>query len=280
MGMGIGSTPEHVDLRDMVRKLVAKELPLADTRDADPASARTAGLSLLAELGLLGIAVPEHFGGSGAGLRELAIVTQELARELAPVPYFTTACLATETLLASGDDAACAELLPGLCVGERTATLAAGTGVAAGAGDTWTVTADLRAVPDGADADIVLVVAQTTSGAALFAVADGIQRSRLTTLDPSRSLAQVHLDNAAARLIGALGAGADIVARARVRATAVLAAEQAAVAEHCVETTRQYLLDRRQFGRQIGAFQALKHRLADAAVRAEWPRAVPGMQSA
>jgi 3-oxochol-4-en-24-oyl-CoA dehydrogenase len=259
------------ELRDMVRNVVAKRFPLHEMRHADPAAARQAGWTALAELGLLGIAVPEQYGGSGAGLIEQAIVCEELARELGAIPYLATACLAGETLLASGDDAACAELLPGLVAGELTATLADGVGRAERQGQNWAVTGEFRHVLDGADAQFVFVAAETDCGTTLYAVSgsDGMHRDRLSSLDTSRPLANLALTDAPARQVGAAGEAGPVLARVRLRATALLAAEQAVLAEHCVALTKQYLMDRRQFGRQIGAFQALKHRLADATVRAE-----------
>lgn len=271
MAAEAGPTSEHDDLRAMVRALVGKQLALARLRDADPAVARRAGWSALAELGLLGIAVPEQYGGSGAGLIEQAIVCEELARELVPAPYFATACLATAALLAARDDRACAELLPAVLAGHRTATFAQTRARAARDGDRWRVDGDLRHVPDGADAELILVVADTADGAILFALdgADGVTRHRLDCLDPTRPTAHLTLAAAAGRPVGEIGSGERVLADVRLRAMTLLAAEQAVIAEHCVDITRTYLLDRRQFGRQIGAFQALKHRIADAAVRAE-----------
>jgi alkylation response protein AidB-like acyl-CoA dehydrogenase len=267
----LSSASELDELRDMVRKLVTKRLPLHEMRHADPAAARHVGWAELAELGLLGIAVPEHYGGGGAGLYEQAVVCEELARGLAALPYLATACLAAEALLASGDDAACAELLPGLVAGERTATLANGIGRAERQGPDWVISGEFPHVPDGADAHVVLVAADTDGGTTLYAVtgSDGVARERLSTLDHTRGIANLRLSGAPARQIGAMGAAEAVLGRVRLRATALLAAEQAVLAEHCVTLTKQYLLDRRQFGRQIGAFQALKHRLADATVRAE-----------
>ena len=255
----------------MVRKVVAKHLPLSEARHADAAVARRAGWVALAELGLLGIAVPEHFGGGSAGLAEQTIVCEELARELGAVPYFATVCLAANALLESGDRTACDELLPGIVAGELTATVANGTGRAERAGDSWTVSGEFRHVSDGADADILLIATDTDRGTTLFAVtgAEGVHRQRLSTLDGSRPLANLRLSFAPGRQVGDVGSAASVLARVRLRATALLAAEQAVLAKHCVALTKQYLVDRRQFGRQIGAFQALKHRLADAAVRAE-----------
>ena len=267
----ISAASEQDDLRDLVRKVVAKHLPLQEARHADATAARRAGWTALAELGLLGIAIPDTYGGSAAGLAEQVIVCEELARELGAVPYLATACLATEALLASGDESACAALLPGIAAGELTATVADGIGRAEREGQVWAVSGDFHHVPDGADADVVLVAADTDGGPTLFALngCDDMHRERLSTLDMTRPLANLRLVRAPGSPVGVAGAASSVLARMRLRATALLAAEQAVLAERCVELTRQYLLDRRQFGRQIGGFQALKHRLADAAVRAE-----------
>jgi alkylation response protein AidB-like acyl-CoA dehydrogenase len=173
--------------------------------------------------------------------------------------------------LAAGDRAACDELLPGIAAGELTATVANDIGRAERDAEGWAVSGEFRHVGDGADAGLLLIAAETYSGTTFFAVtgAAGVDRQRLSTLDPSRPLANVRLSCAPGRQIGEIGGAAAVLARVRLRATALLAAEQAVLAEQCVALTKQYLVDRRQFGRQIGAFQALKHRLADAAVRAE-----------
>ncbi|OBG78294.1 MULTISPECIES: acyl-CoA dehydrogenase [unclassified Mycobacterium] len=267
----LSSASELGELRAMVRNLVARHLPLHETRHADPASARRAGWQALADVGLLGLAVPERHGGSGAGLTEQAVVVEELARELGAGPYLATACLAAGALMAAEDDAARAELLPGLVAGDTTATLAEGTARAERTRAGWAVSGSFQHVLDGADAQLLLVVAETEVGVTLFAVTgpEGVLRERLSTLDATRALANLRLDRAPARQIGTAGAAGPVLATVRMRATALLAAEQAVLAARCVALTRQYLLDRRQFGRQIGAFQALKHRLADAAVRAE-----------
>jgi 3-oxochol-4-en-24-oyl-CoA dehydrogenase len=199
-----GSTAEHDDLRDMVRRFVAKELPLDETRIADPASARLTGWAQLAELGLLGLAVPEEYGGSGAGIIEVSIVCEELARELVPLPYFATVCLAAEVLTASEDPEACADLLGAIASGELTATVARERCQAACSGESWTVSGSLRHVLDGADADLLLVLAETPRGSAIFAITgtEGVDRAPLDTLDATRPLADITLTGAPARMIG------------------------------------------------------------------------------
>lgn len=213
----LSAAPELDDLRDMVRNVVAKNPPLHDARHLDPAVARAAGWAALAELGLLGIAVPEEYGGSSAGLTEQAIVCEELARELGAIPYFATVCMAAEALLASQDRAACAELLPGIVTGELTATVADGIGRAENDGDGWAVSGEFHHVSDGADADTLLVAADTDGGATLFAVsgAEGVRRQRLSTLDMSRPLADLRLSDAPGRQVGEAGAAGSVLARVR-----------------------------------------------------------------
>ncbi|WP_445169761.1 acyl-CoA dehydrogenase [Mycolicibacterium sp. Dal123E01] len=250
------SGSERDDLRDMVRGLVAKD---------------RADWTQLVELGLVGIAVPEFHGGGGAGVLEQAVVCEELARTLVPSAYFATVCLAAEALLAADDPGQGARLLASLVSGERTATLSFQHGRVESIHGQWSVSADLRRVPDGAQAELVLLVARTQHGPTLFAVTGGekLHREPLQTLDPSRPLARLRIDGAPAQPIGQFGTGAAVLDRVCLRATALLAAEQAVIARHCVDEIGRYFLERRQFGRQIGAFQALKHRIADAAVQSE-----------
>ena len=182
-------------------------------------------------------------------------------------------------LLASGDDRACADLLPAVADGRRTATLAVPT--------TWresdvAVTADGGAltgtcplVLDGADADLLLVAARGAEGVGLYALdraAPGLRREPLATLDPTRAMARLDLDGAPARPVGAPGDGWSAVRSARDVAAVLMAAEQVGGMDAAVAATAGYARTRRQFGRPVGAFQGVKHRLADMAVRLELSR--------
>jgi len=250
---------------------------------------RAGAARLLAEqVGAYGLTVPEQYGGAGFGLPEACVVLEELGRTLTPVAYLGTAVLAPAALLAAGDQEAAARLLPGLAEGTRTAALgwaergsweagamstAAERGTAGRAG--WRLSGVKEHVLDGAEADLLLVLARTPRGLSLFEsapTAPGVAVEPLTAVDPSRPQARLRLDRAEAALIGAEGAGEEVLARLRDTACAALAAEQVGGAAYCLEATVEYALTRVQFGRAIGSFQAVKHRLADLFVQVEAAR--------
>ena len=250
--------------------------------------------TLAADLGLAGLLVPESLGGQGASVREVAVVMEELGRAVAPVPFLGSAVLATAALLAAGDQ----ELLPRLASGELVAapaiplTTAPGAAVietafravhadgtaAKGAGPdgtltgapTHALTGTVRSVADAPAADVLLVPATGPSGPGLYAVEHShASVTEFTPLDLTRRLGGVTLSGAPARLIageGQPGEGRLAVQAVRAAVTAaagLLASEQAGLAQWCLDETVAYLRQRYQFGRPLGSFQALKHRLAD-----------------
>jgi alkylation response protein AidB-like acyl-CoA dehydrogenase len=238
-------TDEQAALRAAVRKLLE--------RDADPWP------TLCEQIGVAGLGTPERFDGSGAGITELQIVSEELGRALADVPFLGS-LLATQALLESGADEARARLLPRLAEG------AAGALV-------WR-DADLRLVEstvdgradyvlDGDIATVLLVVAES----GLYEV-NGARQVRVPAMDETRHLATIEFQAAYARRIGDRPA----LSRIRDTACAVLAAEQVGAAARALEITVDYCKQRHQFGRPIGGFQAIKHRLADLYVLVETAR--------
>ncbi|BDM69627.1 acyl-CoA dehydrogenase [Streptomyces nigrescens] len=267
-------TEEQEALRSAVRSLLA--------RHEGPAAWRP----LTEQIGVSGLAVPEEYGGAGCGAREVHAVMEELGRTLSPVPYLGSAVLAVQALLASDDPAACAQLLPRLAEGRAVGCLAwAEQGswdpasiqaeAAPGRGGTWLITGVKEHVLDGAEADVLLVVARTTAGVSLFEVAvdsTGLRREAAVTMDQTRAQARVVLDAAEGRLIGTDGEGDRILGHVLSLACAALAAEQVGAAERALELTVAYAKERVQFGRPIGSFQAVKHRLADAYVLVESAR--------
>jgi alkylation response protein AidB-like acyl-CoA dehydrogenase len=253
--------------------------------DARPNYDRDVHRRLATELGLQGLHIPEQLEGSGAGFVEVVLTMHELGRVLYPGPMLATAA-ATEAVLLAGDEPAMAELLPGLAGGERIGTVAiaessplwstadiAVRAVAEGA--TWRLTGRKRFVIDGDTADVLIVAASTGGGISLFAVdaaAPGVGRRAVPTLDQTRALADVDLDGAPGRLLAAEGVAAPLLESLLDRTCVLLAAESSGVAERALEITLQYAIDRHQFGRPIGSFQAIKHRLADRFVALELAR--------
>ncbi|MFM9370418.1 acyl-CoA dehydrogenase family protein [Streptomyces sp. Da 82-17] len=269
-------TEEQDELRSAVRSLLERH------RGAD------AWRPLTQQIGAAGLAVPEEYGGAGCGALEVHVVMEELGRELSPVPYLGSAVLAVQALLASGDKAACAELLPGLAEGTSVGALAwaeggtwdpdaiRATATPGPAGDgTWRVTGSKEHILHGATADLLLVAARTTEGVSLFRVpvnGAGVRRSATVAMDGTRDLARLELVGAEGRLVGAAGDGGRVLRHVLDLACTALAAEQVGAAERCLELTVAYAKERVQFGRPIGSFQAVKHRLADAYVLVESAR--------
>jgi alkylation response protein AidB-like acyl-CoA dehydrogenase len=272
------------ELRGVVRGLFADRSPwpallarIETTEPGDPALWRT----LATDLGAAGLLIPEARGGAGASCREAAVVAEETGYAVAPVPYLGSSVVATAALLGSGD-----ELLEGLASGEVTAALAVPFGqppprtVQGGArpvgartvlqepGDPSTMmrlSGQVSGVADALTADVLLV---PTEGkpfglCAVDAAAPGVTIAPVVSLDATRPLADLVFDRAPGRVV-ALNedAGASVLAALTV-GTAMLASEQLGVAQRCLDMTLAYVKERRQFARQVGSFQALKHRLAD-----------------
>jgi alkylation response protein AidB-like acyl-CoA dehydrogenase len=278
----VGLTVERRDLRDAVRGLIAKTALAKTGADQSP------WRRLSDEIGVAGLAIPERYGGSGAGLAEACVVLEELGRNLTPSPMLGSAVLAAQAVLASGDDAACARLLPAIADGSAIAALAwttaaghwdpsevaceargAGGGPGGGAGG-WELTGEAHYVLDGETADVLLVAASTPDGTGLFEVSPsqhGVTRAAVAAMDAARGLAVVRLTGALGRRIGGDAAGA--LAFARDQACVALGAEQVGAAQGALALTVAHLLTRVQFGQVIGGFQALQHRAADLYVLVE-----------
>ncbi len=276
------------DLRSTVRDLLAARCtPEAVTAAYDGDSSLTAPLwqAIAGELGLAGLLIPEDLGGAGASAREAAVVLEELGRAAAPVPFWESAVVATSVLLAAGSSAASApqrHLLGRLAAGERTAALlvplsqAPHDPVVGLTLDGDRVSGTVTSVAGALAADVLLVPVTTPDGLVLAAVEASLATiTPVVSLDMSRPLADVTLDGVALGepLIGAGGgvvvSAEDAVRRGLGAGAALLASEQLGVAQWCLAATVAYLKERRQFGRIVGGFQALKHRLADLYVLVE-----------
>ncbi|MCC5474216.1 acyl-CoA dehydrogenase family protein [Streptomyces barringtoniae] len=215
--------------------------------------------SLAEGMGLAGLLVPEEQGGQGASAREVAVILEELGRAVAPVPYLTSAVVATEALLACGDE----ELLGQLASGRTIGALAVGLHAAPGAPfravrlDDGLLHGELTGIADAAVADVLLVPAD--DGGLYAVTADAATVTAQTALDLTRPLATVRLDGAPGRRVGD---AEPAVRRALGAAAGLLASEQLGVADWALTETVRYLKERKQFNRPVGGFQALKHRLA------------------
>jgi alkylation response protein AidB-like acyl-CoA dehydrogenase len=271
------------ELRSAVRDLLADRSPwpsvLARTESAMPNDGAL-WHSLAADLGAAGLLIGESRGGAGASYREAAVVAEETGRAVAAVPYLGSAVVATAALLACDD-----QLLTPLAAGEVTAALAvefarmppAGPGAAPASGvrvggarpgdlaGQVRLTGAVAGVADALIADVLLVPGDGVPFG-LYAVDagdPGVSRAAVVSLDATRPLCDLAFDGVPGRPVASGPAAAAAVASALAAGAGMLASEQLGVAERCLEMTVAYLKERRQFGRLVGSFQALKHRLAD-----------------
>jgi acyl-CoA dehydrogenase len=223
----------------------------------------------VAEMRWPGTAIAEAYGGSGFGHLELAVLAHELGRALAPIPFASSVYLAAEAVGLAGSEAQRRRWLPKLADGSviGTAVLDEGAGVLHV--DGTRVSGTLLPVPDVGAAGLAVVA----SGPSLVLVdltGPGVTRERVASFDPSRPVGRLVLEGAVCEPLGAADEGA--AARILDRAATLVAFEQIGGAERALELTREYVLQRYAFGRPIGSFQALKHRLADTWVAIELAR--------
>jgi alkylation response protein AidB-like acyl-CoA dehydrogenase len=232
----------------------------------------------LAQLGWVGLVLPEQHGGAGLGWLHLEIVIEEMGRRLVPGPFLGS-LLAGVAIEQGGSTAQRARLLPGIASGDAVATVAlceagggfeaSGVGATAeAAGGGFVLRGQKTHVLCGADANLVVAPFREASGqVALFAVelpATGVSIDAEVGIDPTRPAARIAFDgvrvSAEARLDGD---GTAAWHAMLVRGFAALAAEQVGGAESVLLETRDYAIARKQFDRQIGFFQAVKYPIVD-----------------
>jgi len=254
------------------------------------------------ELAWTALTIPEEYGGLGMSYLDLHPLMEEMGRALLCSPFFSTICLGANALLLGGNGVQKERHLPGIAAGETTATLAYaeknGQLDAAGIEATCSRTAAgyiLRGtksyVLDGHTADLLIVAARTENsegaeGVSLFLVpgdADGVKRAWLPTMDQTRRLASVELNDVVVppdALVGEEGRGWALCERTLDLARIALAAEQVGAAEMCLDMSVEYAKVRKQFGRPIGSFQAIKHKCADMLMMVESARSAAFYASA
>jgi alkylation response protein AidB-like acyl-CoA dehydrogenase len=279
--MTLGFTAEQEALRTGVRRLLAEHWSSDRLRVAlESSEPYDAGLwKVMAEdLGLHAMSIPEEYGGAGYGFAEQAVVLEEMGRALLRSPYLSTVVVAATALLHGDDDALRQDWLPRIAAGEVVASLAhveddgdwlarAPRTTAVEDDGAWRVTGTKAFVVDGAQADLLVVLADGgDAGEVLLALdthAGGVRAVDVPALDLTRRIATVTMDGARARAI-AVGPRAREVLEATLDvAAAGLACEQVGGAARCLELSVEYAKVREQFGVPIGSFQAIKFMCAD-----------------
>ncbi len=271
-------------LKDQVRRFLEDKCPIEEVRrvlenKADHSDAVWAGLC---ELGVAGAAIPEEYGGLGLGALELCVVAEELGRAAAPVPFSSSIYMAAEALRLFGNEDQKQRWLPKLASGEAIGTLAAAEGAKAPLPSNLTtqysdgtVTGSKLPVPDGVKADVMVALVAAAEGVHLVLVdlaQKEVSRHAVETIDPARGHAQIDLKGAAAEILGEAGQGWAQYRRIEAGAAVLIGFEQVGGAEAAMNMAREYALERYAFGRQIGSYQAIKHKIADMYVRLELAR--------
>ena len=280
--MNFDFSPEQEQFREQLRRMLEKADGLGQGRailEKQGGSHSSSIWQSLAELGVQAAAIPEKHAGLGLGLLELCVAAEEIGRVLAPVPFLSSIGICAEAIRLFGSAQQQSNWLPGLAAGSTIGT--------------WGFSEDNRTdtanetrltggrlfgtkipVFDGMAAAVMLVVAKDERGERVCALCDltqsGVIRQRAETLDPTRPAALIRFEGAVA---AALPHGGDAAwQQLRQRAAVLLAFEQLGSAEAALEMARGYALDRTAFGRKIGSFQAIKHKLADMYAKIELAR--------
>ena len=280
---------EQSQLRSMVRAFCADYFSEGDVRrdiESNSGFRVTVWERMATELGLQGIAIPEAYGGAGAGQAELGIVAEELGRSLAPIPFLSTVAMSANLILCTGDPQAQERLLTGIADGSRIVTVAhlepaaraRTTDIASRAiqvDGAWRVTGTKTHVLAADQSSTFLVTALTSEGLTLFevdATTAAVETTPLQTLDLTRRQARVDLHSAEAILIGRPGGAAEYLDEMETRLSSALCAENVGGSLRLLEETAGYSRTREQFGRPIGSFQAIKQKAADMLLNVELAR--------
>jgi alkylation response protein AidB-like acyl-CoA dehydrogenase len=296
--MALVLNEEQTLLRDSARSLISDKAPVSHfraLRDANDKDGFSRDLwRTFAEMGFTGLLVPEEFGGSGLGCVEAGIVAEEIGHTLMPSPFLASSVLAASALERAGSKAQQAEYLPKIADGSAVGALAVDEGgkhrpptitlKATRSGNGFRLKGAKAFVVDGHAADVLVVAARTagadddTKGITLFLVdprAKGIEIERTIMVD-AHNAARVTFDNAevtADSVLGEVDQGGAALEGILNIGRAVVASEMLGVGDEAFSRTAQYLKERKQFGKLIGEFQALQHRISHLYVELEITRA-------
>jgi len=289
----------HDEEQKLIRESARSVLSARAASDAlsaalrEPGGFDTALWRTFGELGWTGLAIPQAYGGAGLGWVELCLLQEEQGRRLVPSPFFSTCALAAPLIAAAGDEAQRRALLPRIAAGELTIACALtgtegrppGDGVSVlleSRGEEFTLSgvADFVIHADSAELLVVLARASVSpsrgagglSVAVIPAASAGLSIHPHVMLDLTRPMARIELDGvnvSREQLLGDPGSAASAVEAALDLARIALASEALGGAERVLEMTTDYVKERVQFGRPVGSFQAVKHRLADMMIEVE-----------
>ena len=271
----IAPVAEHDELRQVVRQMLDK---MAGPERVRAAAESERGYAvdlwclLHEELEIGALAVPEALGGHGYGLREVAVVLEECGAALLPEPIVSSSVLGCHALAAAEDAASVATLLAAVMVGDRIVAVALdGDPLEVRTGEAGPVARGrIARVAHAAIADHAVAVGDGPEGAVLLLVdAADCEITPLTCLDGSRPQAEVRAEGVPVTVLATGDRAAEAIGRLRMVQDIAVAAEHAGMTTRLLELVVGYVEQRRQFGRQIGSFQAIKHRLADVLVDRE-----------
>jgi acyl-CoA dehydrogenase len=278
--MNFDFSEEQKIFKAQVRKALERACPLSETRRIlENSEAYSKGAwRALCELGAPAAAIPEAYGGLGLGYYELCLAAEEAGRALAPTPFSSSIFLGAEALIEAGSHDQKAAWLPAIASGDSIACFAdcgvAGLLPALEGGRLRGVS---RPVADGGCADVAVVLARRApAGVGLVLVRldqPGVSRRVLNSVDPSRDVAELSFHDAVAEPLGDHPMNAGLIDRIRQRAAILIAFEQVGGAERALYLARDYALERKAFGRPIGTYQAIKHKLANVYIKLEMARA-------
>ena len=281
--MNFEFSEELLQLRDQARRFLMDRCPPSVARRIlDTAEPYAAELwRSIAELGWTGAAIPEAYGGAGLGRLAVCVLAEEVGRAVAPVPFSSSVYVATEAIMLFGSEQQKQYWLPRLATGESIGTFAMAE--RPGAFDPTKLTSKVAGdrltgvkltVPDASIADIAVVVTNGGAGAWLHLVdlnGAGVTRETVVTFDPTRPHARVEFAGAASEpLLGSGSAGS--VRRLLDYAAVPTAFEQVGGAQAALDMANAYAKERFAFGRPIGSFQGIKHKLADMYIQVELAR--------
>ena len=277
-------------LRDQARKFLFDKCDRKSVRtilDDDQLHYHKELWSQISEMGWTGTAIPEEYGGLGLGMLELCVIAEELGRSLAPTPFSSSIYLFAEFIKNYGSEDQKKKFLPLIASGEKIGTFALsetnGTPKPSNVKTEYSsekINGYKSPVSDGETADYLIIAANNDNkgnrnSLSLYIVdlhQDGVSKTSLETIDPTRPACSIKFENVKAELLGEQGMAWDMTENIFNRAAVLYSFEQVGGAQVSLDEAKKYSMERFAFGRQIGSFQALKHKMADMYVKIELAR--------